>query len=92
MRMESVMLDIIVDLVPGGFEPLRRRIASMTIANITDLADRSDYAVKAVEGANPLTGQPTSSRNAIINDHSRSQSVWTLVAKAAVAVSERGRP
>lgn len=82
------MLRITVDIVPGGFEPLRRHIALMTIANVTCLADRSDYVVEAMEGANPLAGSPPRNTSARINGHDRNQSVWTLVAKAAAVIAE----
>lgn len=85
------MLRIIVDIVPGGFEPLRRRIASMTVANITNLSDRSDYEIEAEEAANPVSGTPPRRTSTTVNDHDRRNSVWTLVAKAATAVSERDR-
>jgi hypothetical protein len=40
------MLVITIDLVPGGDESSRRTIGSMRIANISNLADLSDYTVK----------------------------------------------
>lgn len=82
------MLRVIVQLVPGGFEPLQRTIASMRIWNASDLADRSDYGIHATEGANPLTGAPPRNVRAEIRDHNRRQSVWTLIAKAAQAAAE----
>lgn len=85
------MLRVIVDIVPGGFEPLRRRIASMTIANSTDLVDRSDYEIEAQEAANPVSGSPPRRTSTTVNDHDRRSSVWALVAKAAAAVTERDR-
>jgi hypothetical protein len=82
------MLRIVVDIVPGGFQPLRRTIASMTIANISDLADRSNYSVEAMEGANDLAGLPPRHMGAEVLDHDRRQSVWSLIAKAAAAAAE----
>lgn len=77
------MLAITVDLVPGGFEPLRRTIATMRIANISDLAETSDYRVEATEGRNDLAGTPSRSVSFAIKQHNRAQSVWSLIAKAA---------
>jgi len=77
------MLRVTIELVPGGFTPLRRTIASMTVGNVSDLADISDYRVDAMEGANPLTGEPPRSTTCTIVDHDRRQSVWALLAKAA---------
>jgi hypothetical protein len=77
------MLRVTIEMVPGGFAPLRRTIASMTVGNVSDLADISDYRVDAMEGANPLTGDPSRSATCTIVGHDRRQSVWALLAKAA---------
>jgi hypothetical protein len=86
------MLRIVVDLIPGGFNPLRRTIATMTIANVSNLADRSDYAVEAMEGANGLAGFPPRNISAEVLDHDRRQSVWALISKAAHAAAEAEPP
>lgn len=85
---EYEMLRIIVDIIPSGFEPLRRRVASMTIANITNLADRSNYEIEATEAANPVSGRPPRTTSAMVNGHDRATSVWFLVSKAAAAVAK----
>jgi hypothetical protein len=77
------MLRITVDLVPGGFEPLSRKIATMQIANLSDLADLSDYAIEATEGPNPLTKTGARRAHGNVLAHERRQSVWALIAKAA---------
>lgn len=77
------MLVITVDIVPGGYEPLRRTIGSMQIANVSDLADVSDYAVDATESANPLTGKPPRTTACTVLAHDRRQSIWALLAKAS---------
>jgi hypothetical protein len=77
------MLLITIDLLPGGHASHRRTLASMQIANITGLADISDYHIGAIEGANPLTGTPPRSTTCIVTGHDRNQAVWALVAKAA---------
>jgi hypothetical protein len=79
------MLTITIDLVPGGFTPLKRTIATMRVANLSDLADCSDYRVEVTEGRNPLTGDPQRSTACQVLGHDRRQSVWALVAKAAEA-------
>lgn len=38
------MLVITVDLVPGGFAPMRRTITAMNISNTSDLAEISAYS------------------------------------------------
>jgi hypothetical protein len=77
------MLRVIVELVPGGYAPLRRTIATMNIGNVTDLADVSDYKIDATEAANPLTGTGSHSGTCVVRHHDRRQSVWALIAKAA---------
>jgi len=79
------MLTITIDLVPGGFAPLKRTIATMRIANVSDLADCSDYRIEVTEGRNKLTGDPPRSAACEVVGHDRRQSVWALVAKAAEA-------
>jgi hypothetical protein len=76
------MLTITVELVPGGFAPMRRTIASMRISNVSDLDDCSDYRVVAMEDANPLTGDPPRNAECMVVAHDRRQSVWALLAKA----------
>lgn len=76
------MLRITIDLVPAGFEPLRRTIATMHVSNASDLADISDYAVEAMEGRNPLTGDPPRNSGCMVLAHDRKQSVWALLEKA----------
>lgn len=77
------MLIITIDLVPGGYESLRRTIGSMRIANISNLADVSDYDVAATEGANPLTGAKSRNASCTVKRHDRRQCVWALLAKAS---------
>lgn len=81
------MLRVVVDLVPGGFNPLRRTIATMSISNVTDLADLSDYRIDAREGENALANLPPRNMSALVEGHDRRQSVWCLIAKAAEAVA-----
>jgi hypothetical protein len=82
------MLDVVIDLVPAGFEPLRRTIARMKIANCTDLAHLSSYRIDATEDRNDLAGLPARKMSATIKDHDRYQSVWALIAKAAAAAAQ----
>lgn len=76
------MLTITIDMVPAGFEPLRRTIASMRISNVSDLADVSDYRIDVMESANPITGQPSGIASCEVLSHDRRQRVWALVEKA----------
>jgi hypothetical protein len=54
----------------------------MRIANLSNLADVSDYAVAVMEGANPLTGAPPRIAACAVLAHDRRQSVWAILAKA----------
>jgi hypothetical protein len=60
------LLAITIDLVPGGYAPMRRTIASMSIVNISDLAEVSDYRIEAFEARNPLTGSPPCSSCCVV--------------------------
>src|SRR4051794_15255034 len=70
------MLVISVDLVPGGFEPLRRSIGTVQVSNVSDLNDISNYHLLAMEAANPLTGSAARTAECILFGHGRRQSVW----------------
>jgi hypothetical protein len=85
------MLEITVELVPGGAEALRRTIGVMTISTISELADLSDYLVSVAEGANRLAGTPAQVRCFELHGHARRQSVWKLLARAA-AEMENAEP
>lgn len=81
------MLRLTVELVPGGYAPATRTIASMRIANVSDLADVSDYVVEAMEGANRLTGDPARHMTCEVIGHDRRQSVWKLVERACAEIA-----
>lgn len=48
------MIRVTVELWPGGREARAREIARMDIANISDLAQTSDYGIRASSVANPV--------------------------------------
>jgi hypothetical protein len=77
------MLVITIDLVPGGYAPMQRTIATMNIMNISDLAEVSDYRIEAGETSNPLTGAAPRTVHCLVRGHARAQSVWALLAKAS---------
>lgn len=76
------MLKITIELHPGGRGELARTLAAMTVTNLSDLADVSDYDVVSAENANPLTGQPSKIGWHRVHGHLRRQSVWKLVGAA----------
>jgi hypothetical protein len=79
------LLVVTVDLFPGGSEFRRRTIGLMRIANLSGLADTSDYYVEVVEGANPLTGTKARNARCTVERHDRHQCVWALIERAAAA-------
>ena len=83
------MLRVTVELVPGGDETRTRTIADMTIANVSQLADISDYEFSVRENANPVAGTPARNVSGTVRRHDRRQTVRSLVAKAAKAAAER---
>lgn len=82
------MIFVTIDLVPNGIQAWRRTIASMRIANASDLADISDYEVDLLEAANPLANTPPRNASCIVRSHDRYQSIWALITKAAAAATE----
>jgi hypothetical protein len=80
------MLKVTVEILPAGVSSLRRTLAVMTIANISDLADLSDYDVSAMEGPNPHAGTKARSTGVQVIHHDRRQSVWKLVGAAIAAM------
>jgi len=82
------MLKVTIDLIPGGCSAPRRTIATMCIANESDLADLSDYSVEAMEGPNHLTCDPARNRACMVLAHDRRQSVWILLEKACAEIAE----
>lgn len=79
------MIHVTVDLIPGGFAPARRTIGTLRIANVSDLADISDYAVDFLQAANPLTDSKPCNGSCEVRGHDRRQSIWALLARAAEA-------
>ena len=84
----DLMLRIVVEIVPGGVgKP--RELAQAVLGNMSDLADRSDYAVRAREGANILADAPAWDSHGHILSHDRKQTVWRLVEGAAKWAAEQ---
>lgn len=80
------MLKVSIDLMPGGASEFRRSLATMTIVNVTELSDISDYEITATEAASVLTGQSGKVFWFKLNKHDRRQSVWKLVGSAIAAL------
>jgi hypothetical protein len=86
------MLRVTVEIWPGGDKTRARSLAIANVANVSDLANVSDYAVSVSEGYNPVTNTPPWSQRGQIYEHDRRTSVWALIAKVAVwAAEEAGK-
>jgi hypothetical protein len=78
------MIRVTIEIWPAGYKARAREIALMEIANISDLAPVSDYAIRASCVANPISGQPACNVRGTIKGQSRKNSIFDLLAKAAV--------
>jgi hypothetical protein len=86
------VLRVTVEIWPGGDKTRARAIAIANVANVSDLAEVSDYAVSVTEGHNPITNTRPWSRRGYVFQHDRKKSVWALVAKVAIwAAEEAGK-
>ena len=73
------MLVVTVELWPGGNPTLAKEIASIEIANNSDLADESDYIARLQERGEDRLGIPPSNRVVEVEGHPRRQSVFALL-------------
>ncbi|WP_426418973.1 hypothetical protein [Bradyrhizobium genosp. A] len=79
------MILVTIELLPGGSSTRRRTLATIEIANVSDLAPTSDYRVETFEGRNPLAGVDGRETTVIVRGHDRRRSVLRLVEKAIEA-------
>jgi hypothetical protein len=82
------MLRVTIEIWPGGDKTRARSLAIANVANLSNLAEMSDYAVSVTEGHNPLTDTPPLSLRGLISQHDRRTSVWALIAKVAIWAAE----
>jgi hypothetical protein len=82
------MLKVTVEILPAGVSSLRRTLAVMTIGNLSNLADLSDYEVSAMESPNPLACTNARGTSVKVIGHRRRQSVWKLVGAAIAAMED----
>jgi hypothetical protein len=86
------VLRITVEMWPGGDKTRARAGAIANVANVSDHADVSDYAVSVIEGHNPVTNTPLWSQGGHVFQHDRRTSEWALIAKVAIwAAEEAGK-
>jgi hypothetical protein len=84
------MIQVNVEIWPGGFREARRTIAQMRIANVSDLAAVSDYRVLMTEDGTTPSGKPATKRAFDVRGHLRDDGVWALIAKALAVAREKG--
>jgi hypothetical protein len=84
------MLMVKVEIWPGGAEHRKREIGRMTIGNISDLEDLSDYEVWGIAKSNHLSGQRELEYDGVVQGHDRRQGVWELVVKAIAEMLKKG--
>lgn len=68
-----------MEVWPGGSLIRAKEIAQIKIANISELADISDYIVEAQETGDAVLGIPQSLKTVTIEGHPRRQSVFALL-------------
>jgi hypothetical protein len=85
------LLRVTVEIWPGGDNARARAIAIADVANVSDLADVSDYAVRVSEGYNAIANTRPWSRRGYVLQHDRRTSVWALIAKVAIWAAEEAR-
>jgi hypothetical protein len=66
-------------------------IGHMYLANVSNLADRSDYEIRITEDTNPLAGTGPRRCAIRLQDHDRRQSVWSLIGAATREVASNGK-
>jgi hypothetical protein len=77
------VIHVIVEIWPNGIETRKREIARMDIGNISDCSAISSYVVEASNVASPLAEYPVAfSARGTVDGHRRSDSIWSLLAKA----------
>jgi hypothetical protein len=86
----SLLLKITVEIYPGGSAEIARPIAAMTVTNLSDLAEVSDYDVVTAEAAHPLTGNASRMCWHQVRNQTRRQSVWKLIGAAIAGLDQAG--
>lgn len=75
------MLRLTIEVIPNGDETKKRPIRVMTISNMTNLADMSDYEVHVVGERH------SNKRHGFVRGHERRKlGCWALIARAIRAL------
>lgn len=82
------MLVVRVEIWPGGYELGKKEVARMNVANVSNLADVSDYVAEITEEGNERLGIPKSRKHASVKGHTRRSTVWSLIRKILENVDE----
>lgn len=76
----SFMLVVRVELWPGGRQLGSRELGRAGIANVSELADRSDYLVVRLDASGTNQG--------VVRGHRRTDGFWPLVSRSASTLSD----
>jgi hypothetical protein len=85
------MIQVTVELWPGGDASRAQVIATASVAHVSNLADLSDYVVKVEESHNPIVHSPPWSRSGKISRHDRRASIWSLIARVAAWAADEAK-
>lgn len=76
------MLRVTIEMVPNGDETRRRVVRVMTISNMTNLADMSDYEIHV------LGERHSQKKDGVVRGHDRKRfGCWALVYRAIRALN-----
>ena len=82
------MLVVKIEVWPGGDVTRQFEIGRITGANISNLADTSDYSFAVEQRGEPRLGVPEVYEQFLIEGHERNQSVYELLRKVLDKFSE----
>lgn len=72
------MMVVKIEVWPGGDESRAREIERLFVANISALADTSDYVYEFVQPGQPRTAATLDQPDGLVTDHVRSDGAWEL--------------
>lgn len=81
------MIYVRIEIWPGGDVTRSHEVARMKIANISDLAPLSSYAICASSDPVKALRLPAFETSCLTVSHRRTDSIWVLLAKAMERVA-----
>ncbi|EKU73163.1 hypothetical protein SAMN05518668_10164 [Sphingobium sp. YR657] len=76
------MMIVKIEVWPGGVETAPREIGRMVIANLSNLAEISDYSVHIEQTETPRLHVPAIDTRVTVKTHPRRDGPWALVRRA----------